>query len=386
MTPTRPRSRWRASLNWLILTAIAFWGLGLLWNHLNKGLDPFMVVMSILGVFLALAGWWLDDRRGWGTWVFSLGVGLATLGTMHLLAVLGAVVALIAIVSVVGARRGLWCTLIVAVALSIGVVMDVARHPEFELVQQLPDLAIVITLLFLGWFVGRVVNRSEATADELWMAHRELEASAGLQQELLLAEERTRAAQELHDGLGHQLTLIKMSLEFARRTRETNPEAAWAEADHAAATSDQALQDMRAWVRAMSPPSAAGGVGPMLDSLAQSFRSTGLTVDVGYRGLEDEVSQAVGLFLRRAVQESLTNVLKHSNATHVRIDAVQDEDSLRIGIVDDGTSAEGTVAEGFGLRSLRERAMALGGACTATITPTGGFKVSAHVPLTEMGA
>jgi len=108
-----------------------------------------------------------------------------------------------------------------------------------------------------------------------------LRRRAVLEKELMLARERARAAHELHDGLGHRLTRIGMSLEFAGRVRDSDPDAAWEEVAVAERTSREAVREMRTWVRALSPVRAEDDRGvASLEDVAASFRGTGVRVRV----------------------------------------------------------------------------------------------------------
>ncbi|MEI2776220.1 MAG: histidine kinase [Tetrasphaera sp.] len=89
------------------------------------------------------------------------------------------------------------------------------------------------------------------------------------ERDLVLAQERTRAARELHDGLGHRLTLVAMSFEYAQRMRHRDPEPAWAEIENAAKTNQEALDHMRLWVRAAPPESLPDPVNLFATRLVQ---------------------------------------------------------------------------------------------------------------------
>lgn len=132
----------------------------------------------------------------------------------------------------------------------------------------------------------------------------------------------------------------------------------------------------------MAPPTADGDLRTMLEQLAASFTSTHLDVDVSYAGVDEPLDEATWLFVRRCIQETLTNVLRHSNATNVHIDVARGHRELKLSVLDDGSShTQDPVVEGFGLRSLRQRAEALGGSSRVTRTPSGGYKVMLAVPL-----
>lgn len=193
------------------------------------------------------------------------------------------------------------------------------------------------------------------------------------------------------------MTVVSMSLSFAQRMKDVDPEAAWDEVASAARTNAQALADMRLWVRALNPPDLIPEVGgaSAFDAIAESFRGTGMKVLVSHHGDAAPLRAELSIFAQRLVQECLTNTLRHSDSQEVHIELVQDSRSIELGVLSvppaSGTGDEGgagasssqlpSFVEGFGLRSLRERAEALGGRMVAGHLPDGGFRVVATCPL-----
>ena len=251
--------------------------------------------------------------------------------------------------------------------------------------ETLPDVLSIMTLMLVGTVLGMVLSRYDAALAAQRRAITERDAAlenvrreAALEKELMLAQERARAAHELHDGLGHRLTQIGMSLEFASRVRSYNPDKAWNEVAVAERTSREAVGEMRTWARALSPVRAENGRGVAgLEAVAASFRGTGLEVRVRDELGPYELAEAAELLMYRTVQEGLTNALRHSRARTVDILAAASSDGLLISVAndipadrrqavpqalvgeDDGASA------GFGVSGLSERAAEMGGRVTA---------------------
>lgn len=230
----------------------------------------------------------------------------------------------------------------------------------------------------------RLLAERDEAVGRLEQAMERLRRAADTEKELVLADERTRAARDLHDGLGHRLTLIAMSLEFAERMRERDPETAWAEVGTARGTATEAMDQMRTWVRALSPVRVADATGlAAFDAIAESFRGTGLEVTVARHGDAQsvELDEDASLLLYRSVQEGLTNALRHGRSRHVAIDVDARAGTVAVTMTSDldadaRTSVPvGPLPRGFGLRGLAERASALGGAATAE-------RVDDHVVLT----
>ena len=255
-------------------------------------------------------------------------------------------------------------------------------HPWAE---TLSDVLSIMTLMLVGTVLGLVLSRYDAALAAQRRAIAERDAAlenaqreAALEKELMLAQERARAAHELHDGLGHRLTQIGMSLEFAGRVRSYDPEVAWNEVAVAERTSREAVGEMRTWVRALSPVRAENGWGAAgLEAVAASFRGTGLEVRVRDELGPHVLTEPAELLMYRTVQEGLTNAVRHSRARSVDILAAASSDGLLVSVANDIPAErrqavpqalvgeEGGAAPGFGVGGLSERAAELEGTVTA---------------------
>ncbi|PPG83801.1 sensor histidine kinase [Rathayibacter sp. AY1H2] len=273
-----------------------------------------------------------------------------------------------------GAHAMIWIAS-VGLALHVGGAVGSGRALLSGVLDGLLNVVPVAVLMCFGIALGLSLRgfESERSADQRVI--RRLHRASETEKELLLSDERARSARELHDGLGYKLTLVSMSLELADRLRSADAEQAWAEVRTARSTSSEALADMRMWVRALSPFRDAGARGlAALELIAESFRGTGVTVDV----VGDEASDRVltsddetALVVYRGVQEGLTNALRHGAARRVRIDIETDDVRLELSLLSDigaGRSngiSDGEPVLGFGLRGLDDRATARGGRLTA---------------------
>lgn len=210
------------------------------------------------------------------------------------------------------------------------------------------------------------------------------------QQRRQASEERLRIAQELHDVLGHHLSLINVQAGVGLHLMDSRPEQARAALGTIKQASAEALREVRSVLAALNP----AGQPPPRTPAAGLDRLAALTVDAGLpirtsivgtaRPLPPELDRAA----YRIVQEALTNVRRHAGAgatAEVVVDYRQDE--LVVTVTDDGGAAApgtGAVAEGNGIGGMRERAAALGGSLTAGPRPAGqggGFRVMARLPL-----
>ncbi|WP_043564816.1 sensor histidine kinase [Actinomyces israelii] len=369
----------------LALVCLAIFGLRLLEASALTGVGVAVLccVLAVVGVVGAL--WVVRRRLGAGRGraacsvvVLLLVAGPAQLGTIGFSVPVLVVAAALLVVDI-----GVRASLVGDVFVSALPVLSLALGRSWA--QTLSDVLSFMALMSVGTALGVVLSGYDVALAAQRRAIAERDAAledtrrrVALEKELMLAHERARAAHELHDGLGHRLTQIGMSLEFAGRVRDSDPSAAWNEVAVAERTSREAVGEMRTWVRALSPVRAEGCRGVAgLEAVAASFRGTGLEVRVRDELGPHVLTEAAELLMYRAVQEGLTNALRHSRARSVEILAATSGDGLLVSVANDIPAerrqavpqalvgqGDGAVA-GFGLGGLSERAAELGGAVTA---------------------
>ena len=200
------------------------------------------------------------------------------------------------------------------------------------------------------------------------------------------SDERLRIAQELHDVLGHHLSLINVRAGVALHLLDTKPEQARDALGAIKVASSEALREVRTVLATLNgdqapPRTPAPGLADV-DGLAEDARGAGLTVHLRRTGPSEEVPGDVGRATYRIVQEALTNVRRHAGPTPtVDIDLNVGPDELRVRVDDSGVGAVPSTSDGNGIPGMRERAAALGGTLVADARPGGGFRVEARLPL-----
>jgi len=246
--------------------------------------------------------------------------------------------------------------------------------------------------LFFGAFAHALARaeaahrESQALLIELQEAHRRLQEYAARAEELAVAEERNRLAREMHDTLGHRLTVAAVQLEGAQRLIHRDPERAAAMVATVRQQVRQALAELRHTVAALRAPLEADLPLPdALNRLATRFEeATGIDV---HRVLPEEVPplpEAYRLALYRVAQEALTNVQRHAAARQVWLTLMVDGEQLALLVSDDGRGfPPGAEGKGFGLQGLRERVAQLEGALDLGERPGGGATVRVSLPLPE---
>lgn len=169
---------------------------------------------------------------------------------------------------------------------------------------------------------------------------------------MAITEERARIADTLHDGLGHKLTAVCMSLDYVAKTIPSRPERALSEAQVARGLTSEAIDDMRKVVRAMNPIAIDNNPITTIRTLAESFSTT--SVQVIFDSDVTELPEEQALLALRFAQEALTNVVRHSDATEVHM-SLRHGPPLEFHIRDNG-HVTSPISPSFGIRSLSARA------------------------------
>jgi signal transduction histidine kinase len=228
--------------------------------------------------------------------------------------------------------------------------------------------------------VTELLKREQRARRELAEANEQLRGYAAQAEELATTQERNRVARDIHDGLGHHLTVVQMQVQAARAVLATDPARADAVLAKAQQQSTEALAEVRRSVAALRERRTAPPLRTALEGLAAETSAAGvlteLRVDGPPRPLPPEAEES----LFRAAQEGLTNVRKHAGATAARLLLHFGDDTVCLEVRDDGCGLPGTAPQGFGLLGLRERATRLGGRLDVAAIPDGGTALLAEVP------
>lgn len=236
----------------------------------------------------------------------------------------------------------------------------------------------------------RLLRQLEASNHELEQAHHQLQTYANEVEELAVARERTRLARDIHDTLGHYLTIISIQLETISKLQERDPARAVVEVEEAKRVAAQCMQEVRNAVVALRPSSIARlNVIDALAHLANEFRAIAPSIELTLD--QDTVlpplSSELQLAFYRVAQEALTNVRKHAHATKVLVRLRYEDEILELVVRDNGAGSSHDHApqhpEGFGLIGLRERIELLGGQVTYGPLEPSGYRVSACIRIPQ---
>jgi signal transduction histidine kinase len=243
---------------------------------------------------------------------------------------------------------------------------------------------IMFTQLRLNEQSARI--KAEELAQQLEIANHQLAEYASQAEELAATQERNRLAREIHDNLGHYLTIVNVQIEAAKVTCETDPSRALEALNKAQELARKGLSSVRESVAALRvSPVENRPLEDAIGELIEESRISGITTEFKMMGERRPVEPKSALALYRVVQEGLTNIRKHASASRVDVELdFTQEDSIRLTLRDDGVGAADT-SGGFGLIGLRERVHLLGGEFCVDTAPGKGFILEVTVPVGEEG-
>jgi signal transduction histidine kinase len=245
-------------------------------------------------------------------------------------------------------------------------------------------LSIGLVILFLHLLVDVALKERQAQ-EQLTKANARLREYALRIEELATVQERNRIARDIHDSLGHSLTVFGIHLEGALRLLRSNPEKAAELLSEIKQLNTKTLQEVRQSITALrSDPLQERSLSEAIADLMREFqKSTGVLPRFDNQ-LKSMLSRDLDVVIYRIVQESLTNIRKYARATEVDIAIIQSTQDLQIMIADNGQGFDLTQnTTGFGLQGMRERALALMGKLEIITAPNQGCRVMATLPLSE---
>jgi PAS domain S-box-containing protein len=195
--------------------------------------------------------------------------------------------------------------------------------------------------------------------------------------------EQRRIAQEMHDGLGQELTGLALSVRALANRAQKERDAISVDLDQLALLATSCIQDAHRIVQGLSPlTNSDGNLDAALEALAQRSSLSGTRVRFRSR---HETPPNVELKMRnhlyRIAQEAVQNALKHSGAKSIDIELAARAGDLRLSVVDDGQGLiSASASSGLGMRTMRFRASAIGGKLSVTRGANGGNSVVCEVP------
>lgn len=283
-----------------------------------------------------------------------------------------------------------WSLVVVATLIVGGAVgralLDVSRESVLLQLQTgaLLDAALMVAVVLLG----DAVYSRRAWMSEVQERLRQAQAERDREAQRRVGEERLRIARELHDVVAHTVAVVSVQAGVAADVLDESPAEAKAALDTIRAASRNALAELRTTVEVLrgdgdedAPRSPAPGLS-QVESLIGMARDSGVQVELSVTGNRRLLPPTVDLTAYRIVQESLTNVVRHSGAKSATVTLTYDESELAVEVTDDGCGPHdhALARPGHGLTGMIERAKAVGGWLETGTASSGGFRLAAHLP------
>jgi signal transduction histidine kinase len=244
-------------------------------------------------------------------------------------------------------------------------------------------LLFSITWLF-AFGIGRKLERARFAEERA----ARIELQRAEEARAAVAEERARIARELHDVVGHSVSVMTVQASGVRRLLRPDQEREREALLVVEQAGREALAEMRRLVGVLRRPEEAPALAPQpsiqhLDRLVEQAREAGLPVHVEIEGTATELPVGLDLTAYRLVQEALTNAIKHAQATRADVVVRYGDGAVELVITDDGRGSSDGSGEsgGQGLVGMRERVAVYGGELDAGPEPGGGFALRARLPL-----
>ncbi|MGK5641766.1 sensor histidine kinase [Streptomyces sp. URMC 126] len=285
------------------------------------------------------------------------------------------------------------------------VLSTVLGHTD-DLVTTVAQAAVMLAIILkFGGNARQLAERNAELSDLAAQLRREREENA----RRAVAEERVRIARELHDVVAHHMSVVSVQAGLARYVFASDPATARDALGTIAASSGEALEEMRRLLAVLRVGPEGGddggkGIGPAegdcpyhpmpglgrLEATVERVRAVGVRVELEVTGERRPLPAGPDLCAYRVVQEALTNIIKHAGTARAVVRVAFRPHELELSVTDDGRPAprrRGTVpanpvpSGGHGLIGMRERARIYGGSLAAGPRADGGFEVRLTLPL-----
>jgi signal transduction histidine kinase len=244
-------------------------------------------------------------------------------------------------------------------------------------------LAIVFAVAWtVGFGIGGKFREVDEAKERAERAEREREERA----RRAVADERARIARELHDVIGHSVSVMTVQSSAVRRLLEPDQEKERAALLVVERTGREALAEMRRMVGVLRRPEEAPALAPQpsleqLERLVEQARDAGLPVELRIEGAPKQLPTGVDLTAYRLVQEGLTNAIKHARAQRAEVVVRYSDGHVELTVSDDGPGGGDGDKGGHGLVGMRERVSVYGGELEAGPRPEGGYRLRARLPV-----
>ncbi|MBW7453631.1 sensor histidine kinase [Paenibacillus sepulcri] len=253
-------------------------------------------------------------------------------------------------------------------------------------------VSFILLAIVLYFFIRSRIQRNEIHEmnkrhlEELQDAYEQLQDASATALQNAILEERTHIAREIHDAVGHSLTSLIVQMQALRYMMKEDPVQAGQSLEGMLGVARQGLQDIRSSVHALAGNRTIPGIAALKSLLSRMEAAASIAYRFHTDLQDEDVSAEVYETLFPVLQESITNVMRHSRATLLEVGLGRDGDNIVMRIRDNGVLADDyKISEGFGLRVMKARLEEKGGSLSYRIAEQDGFEITATIPSVDTG-
>jgi signal transduction histidine kinase len=248
------------------------------------------------------------------------------------------------------------------------------------------DIAWIGVTFSVAWLAGLAIGSQLKTAASAVERAEMLELGREAESRAAVAEERARIARELHDIVGHSVSVMTVQASAVRRLLREDQKREREALITVEETGRAALAEMRRLVGVLRRQEDAPALVPQpslehVEKLVEQTREAGLPTRLTIEGDASPLPAGIDLTAYRLVQEGLTNALKHSRATQAEVHVRYADGTVELVVRDDGNGNGKGDGGGHGLVGMRERVAVVGGDLAAGPRPDGGYELRARLPV-----
>ncbi|GAA3427737.1 histidine kinase [Streptosporangium nondiastaticum] len=243
-----------------------------------------------------------------------------------------------------------------------------------------------VALMAVAIALGYGIRARRLRAAQQRRIDRLIREQSAREAELRVQSERESISRELHDTLGHALSVIALHASVGSEAVGRDDRAVVAALDRVREQSTASLRELRSMLRLLRAGADNDGTRHVrsladVQAIIDEAKAAGVDVTADIDVAVHDLPAAVDAAAYRVIQESLTNILRHAHATTARVNAVMEAGLLRITVADDGRgTAGGDRTGGYGITGMTERVRLLGGSLSTRSAPGAGFTIEATIP------
>jgi signal transduction histidine kinase len=271
----------------------------------------------------------------------------------------------------------------IGLGIALGAASFVVYNDPRQGVSEIAWIGFTFSLVWLaGLALGSQLKTAASAVERAERLEREREAEA----RAAVAEERARIARELHDIVGHSVSVMTVQASAVRRLLREDQEREREALITVEETGRAALAEMRRLVGVLRRHEETPALVPQpsldhVEKLVEQTREAGLPTRLTVEGDASPLPAGIDLTAYRLVQEGLTNALKHARASHAEVLVRYVDGSVELVVSDDGIGTGNGGGSGHGLVGMRERVDVVGGELAAGPRPNGGYELRARLPV-----